>query len=220
VVAELDPAWWWPPGAADVRIEPRHDSEEIFRFGERELFAMADALGARSLNAVDVFGGPWDVDAGAEAFAGLCGRAAEHGLSIQLEWLPWSKIPDLATALEIVQKAGAPNGGINVDAWHLVRSGTSLAELAEVPGALIVGIQLDDGPTEAEANLVEATLHHRALPGEGQFDLVGLIRLLAASGTTAPLGVEVFNDELQSRPAAEAARLAAQATRRVLAAAR
>ena len=32
--------------------------------------------------------------------------------------------PDLATALDVVTKAGAANGGINVDAWHLVRSGT------------------------------------------------------------------------------------------------
>ena len=216
VVAELDPAWWWLPGASDVHIDPRHDTEEVFRFGEADLFAMADAVGARSLNAVDVFGGSWDVDAAAEAFAGLCRRAAEHGLSIQLEWLPWSKIPDLAIALEVVQKAGAPNGGINVDAWHAVRSGTGLAELAGVPGDLILGIQLDDGPAEAEADLVEATLHHRLLPGEGEFDLVGLVRALDATGTTAPLGVEVFDDDLQAKPAAEAALLAARATRAVL----
>jgi sugar phosphate isomerase/epimerase len=215
VVAELDPAWWWLPGANEIHIDPRHDSEDVFRFGEDELFAMADAVGARSLNAVDVFGGTWDLDAAAEAFAGLCARAAEHGLAVHVEWLPWSKIPDLATALAIVQRAGAPNGGLNVDAWHLVRSGGRPEDLAEVDGDLILGIQLDDGPTEAEPNLVEATLHHRALPGEGEFDLLGLFRALASTGTTAPLGVEVFHDELQAKPAAEAALLAAEATRRV-----
>ena len=219
-VGELDPAWWWLPGAADIHIDPRHDSEDVFRFGEAELFAMADAVGGRSVNAVDVFGGTWTVDDAAEAFAGLCARAGEHGLLVHIEWLPWSKIPDLATALDIVRKAGAPNGGLNVDAWHLVRSGTDLAELADVPGELILGIQLDDGPAAAEDNLVEATLHHRALPGEGEFDLVGLVRTLAGTGTAAPLGVEVFSDELQARPAAEAAMLAARATRTVLEAAR
>ncbi len=220
VVAEVDPAWWWPPGAADIRIDPRHDTEEVFRFGEDELFAVADAVNARSCNAVDIFGGSWDIDAAAEAFAGLCQRAAEHGLLIHLEWLPWSKIADLATALEIVQLAAAPNGGLNVDAWHLVRSGTQLDELAGVPGDLILGIQLNDGPAAAEENLVEATLRHRLLPGDGEFDLTGLIRTLAATGTTAPLGVEVFNDDLQAHPAAEAALLAGQSTRRVLEAAR
>ncbi len=214
-VAELDPAWWWLPGADDIHIDPRHDGEEVFMFGEDELFEVADVVGARSLNAVDVFGGSWDLDAAAEAFAGLCRRGAEHGLVVHLEWLPWSKIPDLATALEIVQKAGAPNGGLNVDAWHLVRSGGRPDDLAAVPGDLILAIQLDDGPAEAEANLVEATLHDRDLPGEGEFDLVGLLRALAATGTTAPLGVEVFSDELLTRPPAEAARLAAEATRRV-----
>jgi len=99
-VAELDPAWWWLPGASEVHIPPGLDSEDVFRFGESDLFAMADVLGARSINAVDVFGGGWDVEAAAEAFAGLCRRAAEHDLLVHIEWLPWSKIPDLAQALE------------------------------------------------------------------------------------------------------------------------
>ena len=132
--------------------------------------------------------------------AGLCRRAAEHGLVVHLEWLPWSKIPDLATALEIVRKAGAPNGGINVDAWHLVRSGTRLAELAEVAGELILGIQIDDGPAEPEANLVEATLHHRALPGEGEFDIPGYVEACQHVGYEGPWGVEVLSEELRNLP--------------------
>ena len=66
-VAELDPAWWWLPGAGDIHIPPEHDGERIFGFGERELFGVADAVGARSLNAVDVFGGTWSLDEAAEA---------------------------------------------------------------------------------------------------------------------------------------------------------
>jgi sugar phosphate isomerase/epimerase len=220
VVAELDPAWWWLPGAADIHLAPELDSEDVFRFGEHELFSMADALGARSMNAVDVFGGPWDVDGAAEAFAGLCTRAAEHDLMVHIEWLPWSKIPDLATALEIVRRSGQPNGGLNIDAWHLVRAGDSVERLAEVPGELILGIQLDDGPRRPEANLVEATLHHRALPGQGQFDLAGMVRALWATGTTAPIGVEVFSDALHELPAHEAAQAAARTTRSVIEASR
>jgi sugar phosphate isomerase/epimerase len=216
VVAELDPAWWWLPGAADIHLAPELDTEDVFRFGEGELLAMADALGARSMNAVDVFGGPWDVDDAAEAFAGLCTRAAEHGLLVHIEWLPWSKIPDLATALRIVQVAGQPNGGLNIDAWHLVRSGTTTEELAEVPGSLILGVQLDDGPLEPESNLVEATLHHRALPGDGAFDLDAIVGALRQTRTTAPIGVEVFSDALHALPAGQAATAAARATRAVL----
>jgi sugar phosphate isomerase/epimerase len=220
VVAELDPAWWWLPGAADIRIPPEHDTEEVFGFGEDDLFAVADALGARSLNAVDVFGGTWDVDQAAEAFAGLCTRAREHGLLVHIEWLAWSRIPDLATARRIVELAGQPNGGLCVDAWHLVRAGDTLEDLAAVPGELILGVQLDDGPLEAEDDLVSATLHQRLLPGHGGFDLVGIVGALAASGTTAPIGVEVFSDELHRLDPVEAAVAAATATRAVLEAAR
>lgn len=216
-VGEIDPAWWWLPGASEIHIAPELDSEDVFRFGETELFAVADALGARSVNAVDVFGGSWDVDAAAEAFAGLCARAAEHDLLVHIEWLPWSKIPDLRTALSIVQLADRPNGGLNIDAWHLVRSGVGVDELRTVPGRLITGIQLDDGPMAPEPDLVDATLHHRTLPGDGEFDLSGLVRALSDSGTSAPIGVEVFSDSLHERPAAEAARAAAEATRAVLA---
>ncbi len=219
-VAEVDPAWWWLPGAAEIHIAPELDGEDVFRFGEREVFAMADALGARSLNAVDVFGGPWDLDGGAEAFAALCARAAEHGLLVQLEWLPWSKIPDLGTALEIVRRADQPNGGLNVDAWHLVRSGGGAAELGAVPGSLVVGVQLDDGPLQPEPDLVDATLHRRSLPGQGEFDLVGIAAALLDNGTAAPIGVEVFSDDLHRLPAVEAARSAAQATRSILRAVR
>ncbi len=216
VVAELDPAWWWLPGASEIHIAPEVDAEDVFRFGETDLFAIADGLGARSINAVDVFGGDWDVAAAAEAFAGLCRRAAEHDLLVHIEWLPWSMIPDLRTALEIVELADQPNGGLNVDAWHLVRSGTSVAELRKVPGDFILGIQLDDGPLAAEPNLVEATLHARALPGDGEFDLPAILGALMETGTTAPVGVEVFSDSLHQRSPAEAARSAAQATRRVM----
>ena len=81
-VGELDPAWWWLPGASDIHIPPAHDPEQLFGYAEPELFAVADAVGARSLNAVDVFGGPWSLDEAALAFAGLCDRAADHGLLV------------------------------------------------------------------------------------------------------------------------------------------
>src|SRR5207344_2123100 len=73
-IAELDPAWWWLPGATAVagRIPADLDSEEVFAHGEVELFRIAGVVGARSLNAVDIFGGDWTVDDAAEAFAGLC----------------------------------------------------------------------------------------------------------------------------------------------------
>lgn len=215
-VAELDPAWWWLPGADQIHIPPEVDPMDVFRFGEKEVFAIADAMGARSLNAVDVFGGDWNAEAAAESFARLCARAAEHGLLVHIEWLPWSKIPDLRSALEIVQKADAPNGGLNIDAWHVARAHVDIGELRRIDGRLILGVQLDDGPERAEEDLMHATLHERLLPGDGEFELVGLVDALRSIGSKAPVGVEVFSDELHALGPAEAAKRSATSTRRIL----
>jgi sugar phosphate isomerase/epimerase len=212
-VAELDPAWWWLPGAADVHIAPEHDPYDVFRFGEAELFALADTFGARSLNAVDVFGGDFTVDQAAEAFAGLCDRAAGHGLLVHLEFLPWSRVADVGAAWDVVRLADRPNGGIAVDSWHFFRGDPDYATLASVPGDRILGVQLDDGPAEPEADLMTATLQDRLLPGDGAFDLRALVDTLATAGAVAPIGVEVFSDHLHALGAAEAARRAADATR-------
>jgi sugar phosphate isomerase/epimerase len=167
-VAELDPAWWWLPGASDIRIPPELDEERIFGFGERELFAVADAVGARSLNAVDVFGGTWSLDEAAAAFAGLCDRAAEHGLLVHLEFLPWSRIPDLATAWQVVRAADRPNGGLMLDAWHYFRSAPDGALLRSIPGASILGRPAVRRAGDARGEPLHATLHERLLPGDGE----------------------------------------------------
>jgi sugar phosphate isomerase/epimerase len=114
--------------------------------------------------------------------------------------------------------AARSNGGIAVDAWHFFRAGADHQALRAVPGEHVLGVQLDDGPAAPEANLLEATLHERLLPGEGEFDLPGLIATLNDIGCPAPIGVEVFSDELHQLPPAEAARKAGAATRRLLAA--
>jgi len=216
VVAELDPAWWWTPGAASFSIPPELDPIDVLRFDERELLRIGELVGARSLNAADVLGGSWGVEEAAAAFAALCDRAADHGLLVHLEWLAWSRIPDLATAWDVVRLADRANGGLNVDTWHCARAGTTVEDLRAVPGERVLAIQLDDGPAEEEADLVEATLHRRLLPGAGDFDLAGYLVALRDAGAVAPVGVEVFSDDLHALGPTEAAQRAATATRSVL----
>jgi sugar phosphate isomerase/epimerase len=215
-VAELDLAWWWLPGASDVHIPETLDTEELFAYDEAELFRIADAVGARSLNAIDVFGGDWTVAAAAAAFAGLCDRAAEHGLLVHVEFLPWSRIPDVGSAWEIVRRADRPNGGVLVDAWHYFRSGGDDAALRAVPGDRVLALQLDDGPVAPEPDLPAASLHDRVLPGAGEFDLRRLVRTLREIGAVAPIGVEVFSDELHALEPSSIGIEAGAALRRVL----
>jgi sugar phosphate isomerase/epimerase len=216
-VAELDPAWWWTPVTFDAQSLASIDDMDVFCYGESEMFAIADAVGARSINAAEVLGGRWTIDDAAEAFAALCDRAAEHNLLVHLEFLPWSRIPDLATAWEVVRGADRPNAGLAVDAWHWFRGSPNDELLRSIPGDKITGVQLDDAPARPEANLLMATLHDRLLPGAGDLDLAGLVAALRHAGAVAPIGVEVFSDELHALGPHEAARRAGAAARRLLA---
>lgn len=186
---------------------------------ERAAFAMADAFGVRHLMVNGAFEGVLEPNA-VEAFAGLCDRAADHGLLIALEPVPCSSVPDLATALAVVTGAGRPNGGLCVDSWHLYRGGGDEGLLRDVPGELVLVVQLDDGPLQpVDADYLVDTMHHRQLPGEGELPLLAFLGALATADVRAPVSVEVLSDELDARSPAEVARLAADSTRRVLRAA-
>src|SRR4051794_17987013 len=208
---------------------------------ERTVFAMSDALGpGHHVQVIGPYTGTPD-DA-AEAFAGVCDRAAEHGLCAAIEFLPeMSNIPDANAAMEIVDRAGRANGGICLDSWHHFRGADDDDMLRRIPPERIFTVQIDDGPQRrggaahythrtrhragARAGGVDADYYtdctrYREVPGEGGFDLVGFLSLLAGMGVRIPLSVEVISVELQRLPAAEAARRMYEGTRAVMAAAR
>jgi len=214
VVSELDALLSWLPGAdAGPPGGPFSYTEDFF-------FQMADALGPRSLNVVHMSASTIDTETVVEAFSGLCDRAAQYGLKVSLEFLPWSGIPDAKTALEIVQQADRPNGGIQVDTWHHFRGGHRSEELRALPGEAVVAVQINDATTEGTDDIIRESLHGRLLPGEGAINVVEAIRALDAIGSQAPIGVEVFSDELRILSPVEAARRVGDAARAVLAKAR
>ena len=209
-VADLDPLLTWLP---DEPVPAGFADEPTF-------YALAETFGARSLNLAQGFGRQLDRDRAAAALAGVCDRAAEHGLLVTLEYLPWSGIPDAAAALDIVERTGRPNATVMVDAWHTFRGPTDERQLRALPGARIGGVQLNDAPAEPAEDLVAETLEARRLPGEGDVPLVEWIRILDAAGLSAPIGVEVFSTQLAALPADEVGRRCGDALRAVLAKAR
>lgn len=183
---------------------------------EQAAFAMAEAFGVRHVMVNGAFEGVLEPDA-VDAFAGLCDRAADHGLLVALEPVPCSTVADLATAVAVVTGAGRPNGGLCVDSLHLYRGGDDEHALAQVPADLVLVVQLDDGPVQpVDPDYLIDTMHHRQLPGEGELPLVAFLSALAHAGVRAPVSVEVLSDALDARAPAEAAALAAAATRRVM----
>jgi sugar phosphate isomerase/epimerase len=188
---------------------------------ERSVFAMSDALGpGHHVQVIGPYAGT--LDDAAEAFAGVCDRAAEHGLAAAIEFLPeMSNIPDAATAMQIVTRAGRANGGICLDCWHHFRGANDDDMLRAIPAERIFTVQFDDGPRQpVDPDYYTDCTRYRKVPGEGEFDLAGFLGLLDELGVRLPLSVEVISTDLLQRPAAEVARQLAGATRAVVASAR
>ena len=153
VVADLDPLLGWTPEAV-----PK-PGEAVFGVPEEaEFYAIAEALGARSLNVAQGFGASLDLDRAAEDLAGVCDRAAEHGLLVTVEFLPWSGIPDAATALDLVERTGKDNATVLVDTWHWFRGGADFAQLRALPGNKVGSVQLNDASSEAWDDVQSETL--------------------------------------------------------------
>jgi len=218
-IAELDPLLSWL-GSGTLGTGAADDSEAMLGRSEDEFHALADAIGGTVLNCAHPFEGRVDVDRAAEAFAGVCDRAAEHGLAAAIEFLPWTGIPDAASAARIAQAAGRENGGIMLDTWHHLRSGSDDEALRRIPGDLIKGVQINSAPRKPNGNPMIESMHERMLPDAGDIDVAQIVRILDAAGSRAPIGVEVFSDELNRLPPREAAQRCADAARNVLSKAR
>ena len=187
---------------------------------EQSVFAMSDALGpGHHVQVIGPYTGT--LDDAAEAFAGVCDRAAEHGLAAAIEFLPeMSNIPDAATAMQIVTRAGRANGGICLDCWHHFRGADDDDMLRAIPAERIFTVQFSDGPRQrVDPDYYTDCTRYRDVPGDGEFDLVGFLGLLDEMGVRLPLSVEVISTDLLQRPAGEVARRLADTTRAVVAAA-
>src|SRR4051794_3125569 len=105
---------------------------------------VCDELGAVSCTAIGTGASDVPADALAEHFAALCDRAREIDLDVQLEFIPFTFIHDIATGWDIVRTADRRNGGLEFDTWHFFRGTPDYRTLATVPGDRIFQVQLDD----------------------------------------------------------------------------
>jgi sugar phosphate isomerase/epimerase len=199
--------WWAEADTRGARLE-----EDI-------LFYLAGLLGGVQIN-VGLFEDVPD-DVVKTSFRRLCNRAADHGLQIALEFMPYSALSTLERARQIVSDSGAPNAGVLLDAWHWHRAGGEnggdLAELLSLDPAEVASIQLNDAQAVAHPDQRHEGRHLRMLPGEGVIDLGAFLGALQAVGIEAPIAVEVLSDDLDALPPVEAARQAAQTSRAALA---
>jgi sugar phosphate isomerase/epimerase len=195
--------WWFKDGERKAACDQR----------KRLLLEAASALGARHIKVGDFINTPCPMPQLVESFAALCAEAREHDTAILFELMPFANIHTLAGALELVTGADAGNGGIIFDLWHVVKLGIPYADVARVPKRFLRGIELNDGTFTAPWGMVEDTVNHRRLCGEGEFDVKGFVKMMLDAGYDGPWGIEVLNEEMRAWPAEQLAERAAATTR-------
>jgi sugar phosphate isomerase/epimerase len=115
---------------------------------ELRLCDAAEATHARSLNVAPAFAPITDLSFLADRLGALGERTAARGLSIDLEFLPWSPIPNLRAAISVVDACGARSVGVMLDSWHFFRGGGQVSELTPEVVSRITGVQLNDAPLD------------------------------------------------------------------------
>lgn len=181
---------WWTDG------EKKKASD-----AQRKLFfEAADVLRARHLKVGEFERSNCPMPRMIEGFANLCKDAANHGLLICYEMMPFSTIDSVEKAVELVSGAGAKNGGICFDLWHLSKLRISPEKAASVPLKYIVSIELNDGTYECSWALHEDTINHRRFCGDGEFPVKEFVSAMLKAGYEGPWGIEVLNAEWRKKP--------------------
>lgn len=145
-------------------------------------------------------------------------RFAEFGTEIVLEPLPFTNMTTQHDAIRIIELAGRSNISICMDIWHLYRNRLPLSSLDDA-WPFISTLQFNDGTIEQqEPDLREDCLHNRRIPGEGEFDLVELLRQRDKHRPDTTFSIEVINTQLRAQDPALTARQIAEGITNVVAA--
>ncbi|MFI6321078.1 TIM barrel protein [Nonomuraea sp. NPDC050556] len=147
-----------------------------------------------------------DDDLAAEQLRLLAERAASHGVRIAYEALAWGRhVNEYLHAWRIVRLADHPGLGVCLDSFHILSRGSDPIGIEAIPGEKIFFLQLADAPLLA-MDVLQWSRHYRCFPGQGHFDLAGLVGHVLNAGYRGPLSLEVFNDHFRQADAVRTAR--------------
>ena len=192
---ELEFLWEW-------FLDPDDERRKAVEPARRMLLEAAGKLDAHHIKAGNIMGRECDFDTLTERYAELCADAAQHtDARIAYEFMPPDvNVHTVDAALRLVEGAGAPNGGLAIDTWHMSKLGIAPDELRRIPVEQLAWIELSDGQIEDMDDPVVETTQFRRLPGEGEFDIPGYVAVAQDIGYPGPWGVEVLSEELRSQP--------------------
>lgn len=194
--------WFLDPGT-----EQRRHSDQL----RRTLLEAAEVLSARHVKVGNFSGRQVPVGQLTERFAELCAEAAEHATSIAYEFMRRDATAgSLRVAGSVVQAAGAANGGLGLDLWHVVDLGVSTAAIRDLLPGIVVAAELNDGERLHRSG--RRSMRDRRLPGHGDFDIAGFVAAVRATGYQGPWGVELLSAAIGDDGPGELANQAYEAT--------
>jgi 4-hydroxyphenylpyruvate dioxygenase len=159
-------------------------------FSDGEVLKRAMALAKSSLDLASRAGcqgayllGPFDagdVRLAAARFRELCQYAEQLQMTLALEFVGISaQINRLPAVLELLELAGASNGGVAIDSYHYFAGASSLGDLERFPGSRIQVVHLADAPSDLSDPSIEL---NRFMPGEGKLPLKEFVQILGGKG--------------------------------------
>ncbi|MDE3238558.1 MAG: sugar phosphate isomerase/epimerase and 4-hydroxyphenylpyruvate domain-containing protein [Paracoccaceae bacterium] len=154
----------------------------------------ADLVLVCSNVAPDSLGG---IDRAAADFRELGERAAPRGIRVGFEALAWGRhINDHRDAWEVVRRADHANVGLILDSFHTLARKIDPDTIRRIPADKIFFVQLADAPL-IDMDLLYWSRHFRNMPGQGDLDVTGFMRAVAATGYDGVLSLEIFNDQFR-----------------------
>ena len=170
-----------------------------------QMAALVDATGATVVLTVCL--GPTlpGLDEARQELKRLADAVGRAGASVAVEFLPWTGLPNLPAAWELVEPLGEV--GLVIDTWHWLRQpgGGDLDLLASIPAERIQLVQLSDAPTVPSGELFEETMQSRLLPGDGAVDFEALLARVGSDGNRPLMALEMFNPSFVAEHGAPAA---------------
>ncbi|MBJ9984920.1 sugar phosphate isomerase/epimerase [Acinetobacter sp. S40] len=192
-----------------IRIEPEFEPKKYLQFLD-----VAQQLGAKHIL---IAGNDPEHGRLIQNFAQFCELSKQYGLSCDLEFMPWTDVKNLLQAEQIVKASGQDNAAILIDSLHFDRSDSTLEQIKALNPQYLNYVQLCDGFAKydpSDTGLIKIARSNRLVPGQGEIDLISLIRALPENIT---LAAEVPNLILAERPALERAQINLNAMKQLVA---
>lgn len=124
----------------------------------------------------------------------LAARAEARGMKAAFQALPWARtLTREVDAAEMIAEIGSMALGLGLNSLYSLADGSRPARLGGLNGAQVFHVHLSDAP-KLDMGLQYLAHHYQILPGQGDLNLGGFVRVLARAGYSGPWSIATAND--------------------------